>query len=120
MNDRIRVINHNGKQVLLVDLSKCSANEVEKTVRQVPEHVTGQPRGSVLLLADFTGASFDREALRAMKETAVFNKPHIKKSAWVGADSFPEEFRESLKSFSRREFPTFETRLEALDWLVED
>lgn len=86
----------------------------------MPEYVTGQPPGSVLLLADFTGASFDQEALRAMKETAVFNKPHIKRSAWVGADDFPEAFRESLKSFSRREFPTFKTRQEALNWLVED
>jgi hypothetical protein len=55
-----------------------------------------------------------------MNESAVFDKPYIKKSAWVGAEGFPEAFRDSLKSFSRREFPTFKTRLEALDWLVED
>jgi hypothetical protein len=45
--------------------------------------VTTQPRGSVLILSDFTGASFDEEAIRAMKESAVFDKPYIKKSAWV-------------------------------------
>jgi hypothetical protein len=82
--------------------------------------VTTRPRGSVLILSDFTGASFDQEAIRAMKESAVFDKPYVKKSAWVGAESFPEVFRQNLKSFSRREFPTFKTRREALDWLVED
>jgi hypothetical protein len=55
-----------------------------------------------------------------MKETAVFNKPFIKKSAWTGAESFPEESRQSLKTFSGREFPTFKTRAEALEWLAAD
>ncbi len=55
-----------------------------------------------------------------MKEAAVFDKPYIKKTAWVGAEHFPEEFAKSLKSFSRREFPAFETREEALAWLVKD
>ncbi len=107
IHERIRLINHHGKQVLLVDLSNCAAVEVEKIVRAVPEFVTTRPRGSVLILSDFTGASFDEEAVRAMKESAVFDKPYIKKSAWVGAESFSEAFRDNLKSFSRREFPTF-------------
>jgi len=63
---------------------------------------------------------FDEEALRAMKEAAVFNKPFIRKSAWVGTDSFPEVFRENLKSFSGREFPIFKSRQEALQWLVAE
>jgi hypothetical protein len=116
---RIQFISFKGKQILLVDLSDLSAAEVEKTIRAVPEVVTTRARGSVLLLADFTDAAFDQEALRAMKEAAVFNKPYIKKTAWVGAESFPEVFRENLKSFSRREFPTFKTRAEALEWLAE-
>jgi hypothetical protein len=120
MHERIRQINHHGKQVLVVDLSNCSAVEVAKILRAVPEFVTAQPRGSVLILSDFTGASFDQEAIRTMKESAVFDKPYVKKSAWVGAANFPETFRDTLKTFSRREFPTFKTRQEALDWLVED
>jgi hypothetical protein len=68
----------------------------------------------------FTGASFDQEAIRAKKETAVFDKPYIKKSAWVGAEDFPEGFTESIRSFSRREFQAFETREEGLTWLAKD
>jgi hypothetical protein len=120
MNERIRFISHQKKQVLLADFSNCSAIEVGMIARAVPEYVTAQPRGSVLLLADFTGASFDHEALRAMKESAVFDKPYIKKSAWVGAENLPHVFEKNLKAFSRREFPTFKSRQEALTWLVED
>jgi hypothetical protein len=120
MNDRIRFITHQGKQILLVDLSHCSAAEVEKVVRELPEVVATHPRGSVLIFSDFTAASFDAEAIRVMQETAVFDKPYIRKTAWVGAEDFPEEFSKSLSSFSRREFPAFKTRDEALAWLVTD
>ena len=117
MADRIRFITHHGKQVLLVDSSHCSAAEVEKVYRELPEFVITRPLSSVLILSDFTGASFDGEAMRVMKETAVFDKPYVKKSALVGIESLPREFYENLKSFSRREFPVFKTRDEALAWL---
>jgi len=104
----------------MVNLANLSAAEVEKTVRAVPEIVTARPRDSVLILSDFTGASFDQEAVRAMKESAVFDKPYVKKSAWIGVESFPEVFRQNLKSFSQREFPTFKSRQEALEWLATD
>jgi hypothetical protein len=88
MTDRIRFISHDGKQILLVDFSNCSAAEVEKVCRAVPELVTTLPRNSILILSDFTGASLDKEAIRAMKESAVFDKLHVKKSAWMGAENF--------------------------------
>ena len=120
MDERIHFIEHKGKQILLVDFSSLSAAGVEATVRAVPEVVTTRARDSVLLLADFTEAVFDDEALRSMKEAAVFNKPFIRKSAWVGANSFPEVFRQNLKSFSGRDFPLFKSREEALEWLAAD
>jgi hypothetical protein len=120
MTDRIRFISHEGKKILLVDFSNCSAAEVEKVCRAVPDVVTTLPRNSVLILSDFTGASLDKEAIQAMKESAVFDKPHVKKSAWMGAETFPHAFSESLRSFSRREFPAFKTREEALAWLAKD
>jgi hypothetical protein len=120
MQERIRFIDHQGKKILLVDFSNCPANEVEKIARAVPDYVTVNPRGSVRVLADFTGAAFDRDALRAMKETAVFDKPFVRKSALIGTDSLPAEFYEELKSFSRRELLILKTREEALDWLAAD
>src|SRR5689334_18093166 len=116
MEERIRFIDHRGKRVLLVDFSNCPAREVEKITRLVPDYVTVQPRNSVLVLTDFTGAAFDRDAFRAMKETAVFDKPFVRKSALIGTDDLPASFYDELKSFSRRELLIFKTRQEALDW----
>src|ERR1700681_3885943 len=120
MHERIRSIDHHSKRILLVDLSNCSADEVEEIVRRVPDYITVQPRGSVLVLTDFTGAAFDRDALRAMKEAAVFDKPFVRKSALIGTDDLPASFYDELKSFSRRDLRIFKTREDALAWLVAD
>jgi hypothetical protein len=73
-----------------------------------------------VLFADFTGAAFDAEVLRVMKETAVFDKPYIKKSAWVGTEEIPYDYIQTLTTYSLREFPSFKSRDEALEWLVKE
>lgn len=124
MTERIRFITHQDKQILLIDLSDCTAHEVEKIFRAVPDVVTTHARNSLLILSDFTGASFDLDAIRVMKETVVFDKPYVKKSAWTGRAKVPqvvaENLNESLSHFSRREFPLFKTREEALAWLAKE
>ena len=120
MEERIRFVTHKNKQILLVDCSHCPAADVEKICSLVPSYVTAEPRASVLILGDFTGAEFDRTAITRLKESLVFDRPHIKRSAWVGTESMPHVFFENIKTFSQRDLPTFKTREEALDWLVEE
>jgi len=38
--ERIRFLEREGKRILLVDLSKCTAREVEETTHRVPDVVT--------------------------------------------------------------------------------
>ncbi len=99
MSDRIRFITHEGKQILLVDLSNCSATQADEICHMVPPFVTARPKGSVLILGDFTGAKLDKKAFTTLKEAAVFDRPHIKCSAWVGTESLPKVFYQNVKSF---------------------
>ena len=117
--DRIRFVDYEGKRILVVDLSECAARDVEETVRRLPDVVTAQQRGSVLIVTDFKGSSFDAGALRAIKEAAVFDKPFVKKSALVGTLSLPREFHDEMEEFSRRDFAIFATREEAMRWLAK-
>lgn len=118
LQQRIRYIHENGKQILFVDLANCPPSEVAEAARIVPNEVSTQPRGSVLLLVDFTGASFDREAIRAIKESAVFDKPYVKKSAWIG--SIGEDVHAEIQKFSRRQLPIFGSLQQATTWLVKE
>ena len=120
MEERIRFVNHRGQQVLLVDVTNCTTAEMIELGRLVPSYVATEPLGSVLLLADFTGSKFDKSTVETLKQAAVYDRPHIKRSAWVGMEGMPKVFYDNLKAFSQRDLPTFETREEALDWLVSE
>ena len=118
--DRIRILSHSQQSILFVDLAGCSSAVVAETIRKIPDRVVAHPHHSVLILTDLTGASVDADAVRAMQEAAVFDKPFIKKAAWIGASSLPESFRTMVSEFSLRDFPVFPTRAAALDWLTAE
>jgi hypothetical protein len=117
---RVRFITHEGKKILSLDLAHCASSEVQEVMRTLPDSVSTQARNSVLILADFTGAHLDEEALRSMQQAAVFNKPYVKKSAWLASAGLPSGFLKKMENFSRREFPLFSNREAALSWLIED
>ena len=116
--DRVRFITHQGQRILLVDLSDCTPAQFATICDLVPSYVTSEPEHSVLLLADFSNAQMDRAALEHLKIATVFDRPHLKRSAWVVTPSFPKAFYENVKRFSVRDLPTFRTREQALNYLV--
>jgi SpoIIAA-like len=120
MEERIRFVTHKNRKVLLVDVSNCTPDQVAQLSRLVPSYVTAEPLGSVLLLADFSGAKFDKAAVASLKQGTVYDRPHLKRSAWVGTETLAKVFYENIKAFSQRDLPTFKTREEALDWLVQE
>jgi hypothetical protein len=116
--DRVRFMTHQGEQILLVDLTNRSAEEIIELLTDTQRIVTAQPRNSVLTLGDFTGAQFSRAAVIRMKEVAVLDRPYVKRSALIGTQSLPKVYLDALKTFSQREFRRFDTREEAMDWLI--
>lgn len=120
MEERVRYITHHGQRVLLADVTNCTIAEMMALGRLVPTYLANEPPNSVLLLADFSGSKFDKAALETLKQATVYDRPHLKRSAWVGLEGMPKVFYENLKSFSQRDLPVFATREEALDWLVAE
>jgi hypothetical protein len=118
--DRIRYITYRARRILLVDYTGCTAAQFVTICDLVPSYVTPEPENSVLLLADFSNAQIDRDALEHLKIAAVFDRPHLKRSAWVITPSFPKAFYENVKAFSVRELRVFDTREQALSYLVAE
>ena len=116
--DRVRFITHRGQRILLIDFSNCSPEEVGEISDRTPAMVTQEPVGSVCILADFTGAEFNRQAVERIKVATAIDKPHIKRTAWVLDNNMPQALYDSVRTFSTREFPIFATREEALEYLV--
>jgi hypothetical protein len=118
MEDRLRFIKHQDKDILLVDASHASKQDLLILLPRIKAVVTEQPRDSVLILADFTGTQIDKDVATRIKEVLVFDRPYVKKAAWIGTEDVPHVFYENFKTFSRRDLPIFNTQPEALEWLV--
>jgi hypothetical protein len=122
MDDRIHFVEHHGKQILLLDFSHANAHEMQLLLEYgritVARH--GHEHESLVTLADFTGCEVDHAVATKIKEVLTLDRPFVKKTAWVGAESVPHAFMENFQNFSQREIATFKTPEEAMDWLVEE
>ena len=119
MDDRIHFIEHKGKQILLLDFSQATAQQMLLLVEYVQITVAKHARESLLTLADFTGAKIDRTVATRIKEVLTLDRPFVKKTAWVGTEKIPNALLEGFHTFSQRDIVIFKTRGKAMDWLVE-
>ena len=85
--DRIRFVTQGDQRILLLDFTNCTAQEVSAIADQAPAIVAQEPSGSVLVVADFSGAEFSRNAVEHIKFATVFDRAYIKRAAWVFGES---------------------------------
>jgi hypothetical protein len=120
MDERIRFIEHKGKQILLLDFSLATASQMIPLLMQVRTTVAQQEPKSVLVLANYQGAEIDHNVAMKIKEVLALDRPFVKKAAWLGTEHIPHALSENFHIFSQRETATFKTREEALEWLVRE
>jgi hypothetical protein len=118
--ERLRFIKHKGHAIFLIDFTHCAAKELLVLLDLVRADIARHAPGSVLTLVEVAGAEIDKTIATRIKEVLVLDRPYVKRSAWVGTESLPQVFYEHFKTFSQRELPTFKTREEAMEWLVQD
>jgi len=118
--ERITHITFRSHTVLVADCRDCGPEELANVIDEVPHHVSKEAVGSVLLLGDFSRSVFTKETVEHLKIAAVFDRPFVKKSAWVLTENLDKTLYESVRSFSARAIPTFATREEALEYLASD
>ena len=119
MDDRIHFVEHKGTQILLLDFSHTTAQQMQLLLEHVRITVAQHARESLLTLADMTGATVDHAVATKIKEVLTLDRPFVKKTAWVCTENIPRAFLENFHNFSQREIVTFKTREEAMDWLVD-
>jgi len=120
MDNRIHFVEHKGKKILMIDLSHAAPTQMQLLLEHVRIKVAQHARESLLTLGDLEGAEIDHAVAMKMKEVLTLDRPFVKKAAFIGADKVPHAFLENFHNFSQRDIPTFKTREEAMDWLVED
>jgi hypothetical protein len=120
LEERLHFIKHKGHAIYVIDFSHCAEKEMLLLLDMVRADIARHEPGSLLTLADFTGAEVDKNVATRIKEVLVLDRPYVKRAAWVGTENMPHIFYEHFKNFSQRDLPTFKTREEAMEWLVQD
>ena len=118
VSERVKFINHAGKDILFLDFSGCTMNEVLATIEESKQFIRTRPEGSVLTLTDVTNARFNEHITERMKEFTAHNKPYVKAAAIIGIVGIKKIIFEAVMMFSKRKIHIFENIHEAKEWLV--
>ena len=116
MNPRVRLI-ENG--VFLQDFSHFKDSETaHDAFRQARTLMELQPRnGSVLVLTDVTGSTFNQAVIDEIRQLAVHHKPWVKASALFGLTAIMRVICRALLTLTGRDIKVFETRDQAMEYL---
>jgi hypothetical protein len=120
MQKEIQEIEHKGRTILLFDFSHCQCKEeIEPIIQSAKQWLQGKEPYSVLTLTDVTDAHYDMETLNLLKDLTTYNKPYVKAGAIIGITRPLLKLAYNIvMAFSQRNLPIFETREEAMEWLV--
>ena len=119
---RVNNMIHNYKQIIFIDFSNLTSYnmpEILKVIEEAKKMIRSNPPNSVLTLTDFDGMFFNKEILDLMIKYVAENKPYVKASAIIGAGGLRKIAVNSAEKFSMRDLHIFDSKQEALDWLIE-
>ncbi len=120
MADKISFVDYEGKRILLEDFSGIrDEQEFLALIKQAEGIVQSQPPKSVLIVVDVTDARFSSTISQASKEASARNTPYVKASTLVGVKGLMQVVLRAVSTFARRELVTFDTRKQAMEWLIE-
>jgi hypothetical protein len=117
---RVRFIEHQGKRVLFINYSHCDVAMLKAVAEEGHRVIAQEPPNSVLTLNDVSGTSFDKESVAVLQSKVAANAPYVRKAAVIGISGLQKLIYEGVQTFSKRRLPLFESRLEALAWLIRE
>ncbi len=112
------IVHHKNKSIVLVNLANCSPQSTFTILDEAADVIAKSAPKSALILTDSTNATYNSEVSSAMKNFSAKNTPYVKGSAVVGADAMRKVLVAAIRVATKRDIRTFDTRDQAMDWLV--
>lgn len=113
-----QTVSYKGKEIFITDVSKAEPIESTRVYDEAIQKITKMPHKSVLLITDSTDAVYNSESSAVTKNYSSTISAHIKGSAVVGADNMKKIMISTLRLLTKRDIKTFDTREQAMEWLV--
>lgn len=121
MTERVRWIEHKGKKIIYLDVSKLNTDEAVRVVRRFGQLVLeNKDNADLVSLSNFLEAHIFGEAFDEIKRVSKLVRPYLKKRAVIGITGVKAILYKSVNLFASGT-PTkiFNTLEDAKDYLVE-
>jgi hypothetical protein len=118
--ERVKFIEHRGKRVLSINYADCDITLLKAVAEEMHRVISREPLNSVLTLNDVTGTGFDSESVAVLKSKVAANAPYVRRAAVFGITGLQRLIYEAVQRFTERSIPAFDSREEALEWLVRE
>jgi hypothetical protein len=118
---RLQRIQHKGKEIVLADYDGLNPDEfLQEVLMNHEEWKNMVQRGEkdILVLSDVTGAIANDKVVRAFQEMSKTMESNTKASAVVGITGLRRFLLRAINKVSPFETEPFETRTEAMEWLI--
>ena len=117
---RVRFMEYQGQRILFINYAHCDVAMLKAVAEEGHRVISREPLNSVLTLNDVTGTTFDKESVAVLQNMVAGNAPYVRRAAVIGINGLQRLIYEGVQAFSRRRIPHFETREEALRWLIQE
>ena len=119
MTGRVRFADHEGRRILVTDLSDLTPDQAPAVLDEARQMVAALPKErSLLSLLVVRRMRFDPETIDAMKKVGRENEPWVIATAVVGLSAIGRVVAKVVSTFSARRYAAFENEKQAKGWLV--
>lgn len=119
---RSKWIEHKGEKIFYQDFSELFYNydAVKEELLEVQKTVVDQPKGSLLVLSNFTDTTIAGDLMSALNESSALTKDHVKKTAVLGVTGIKRRLADMLTKLTGQQLKYFDDEFAAKEWLVKE
>jgi hypothetical protein len=109
-----------GKEIFILNFEGHDVESALPLVEECAKQVRQRPEKSVLTLTVATNLKFTPAFVDKLKELTRGNEPHVRKAAVVGITGLLSVAMSAVSIFSKREFKQFDSKEEAIKYLMQE
>jgi nitrogen-specific signal transduction histidine kinase len=119
-NDRIQLLNHDGKTIIYLNYAYLKKDEYLSTLDEIRNYIAREGKKDMLLLTNVEGNDFSLEDLKSARKIGNEVSSFIHKNAIIGLGEKDNLFLKAVRLFSNINLKTFDDMDAAKEWLVKE
>jgi hypothetical protein len=118
MPERVKFIQHRTVEILFIDWSNASSEEILAAIEDAKKKIATRPERSVRTLTHVTNARADRRVTEALKDYVAHNKRYVLAGAVVGLNDLKTIVFNFVNRATGRSLRAMDSVDQAKEWLA--